>query len=101
MTYAVIGDEDTVLGFTLVGLRGRSVSSQKEAEDAFHAVISETEVGIILVTERVAELIRPLVDGYIFGSSFPLIVEIPDRFGKMEGRLSLRDMVNRAIGIKL
>ena len=101
MTFAVIGDEDTVLGFALVGLRGKAVASPQEAEDAFRAILDEEEVGIIIITERVSELIRPLVDQYIFNRTFPLIVEIPDRFGKMEGRLTLREMVNQAIGIKL
>jgi len=55
----------------------------------------------VIITERVAELIRPLVDRYVFAQSFPLIVEIPDRLGPVAGRPGTREMVNQAIGIKL
>jgi len=41
------------------------------------------------------------VDSYLFSEQFPLIVEIPDRKGRLEGRPGLREMVNEAIGIKL
>lgn len=101
MNYFVIGDEDAVLGFGMVGVKGRAVRSATEAEAAFKLALEEREVGIVIITERIAELIRPLVDEYIFTEEFPLIVEVPDRGGHVEGRLELREMVNRAIGITL
>jgi len=99
--YYVIGDEDTVLGFGMVGVDGRAVSDAAEAEAAFDAATADSEVGILVVTERAAELIRPRVDRYLFSDEFPLIVEIPDRRGRMPGRPTTREMVNKAIGIKL
>jgi V/A-type H+-transporting ATPase subunit F len=101
MNYYVIGDEDTVLGFGMVGVKGTAVHTREETEAAFKAAISEQETGIIIITERMAELIRPLVDRYLFTERFPLIVEIADRQGPVEGRPSIREMVNIAIGIKL
>ncbi|MHC4353978.1 MAG: V-type ATP synthase subunit F [Planctomycetota bacterium] len=53
------------------------------------------------MTERVADMIRPIVDKYLFTESFPLIVEIPDRSGTKAGRPGIREMVNAAIGLKL
>ena len=50
---------------------------------------------------RVADLIRPQVDRFIFTRNFPLIVEIPDRQGPLSGKPGIREMVNQAIGIKL
>ncbi len=101
MRYAIIGDEDAVLGFGLVGVRGQTAATAEEAQRAFTRALEDKGVGIIIVTERVADLIRPLVDRYVFTRSFPLIVEIPDRRGPMEGRPGIRQTVNRAIGIKL
>ena len=101
MKYHIIGDEDAVLGFGMVGVRGTTVRGPEEAEQAFKSVLEDKEVGIILMTEHVAELIRPLVDEYVFTLEFPLIVEIPDRRGKIEGKPGLRETVNRAIGISL
>jgi V/A-type H+-transporting ATPase subunit F len=101
MKYFIVGDEDAVLGFGLVGVQGRAVHSPQEAQEAFAGALENKEVGIVLITERVAELIRPQVDRYVFTRSFPLIVEIPDRQGPVTGKPGIREMVNKAIGIKL
>ncbi|HOX11876.1 MAG TPA: V-type ATP synthase subunit F [Spirochaetia bacterium] len=101
MKYYVIGDEDAVLGFGLAGVRGRRVRTSEEASAAFREALEDRENAIILVTERIAELIRPQVDRYVFKEDFPLIVEIPDWEGKLSSRPPLRETVNAAIGIKL
>ena len=101
MKYFIIGDEDAVLGFDMVGVQGGIAGSASDAEEIFKKVLEDRNIGIILITERIAELIRPLVDRFIFTEEFPLIVEIPDRRGKIEGKASIREMVNAAIGIKL
>lgn len=101
MKYVVIGDEDTVLGLGMVGVEGKVVHDAEEARAAFQNVLSDREVGIIIITERVAELIRALVNRYLFTESFPLIVEIPDRKGPLPGRKGIRETVNTAIGIKI
>ena len=101
MRYFVIGDEDTVLGFQLAGVEGEAVENPDEAERAFGKALENHDYGIVIITERIAELIRERVDRFIFTEAFPLILEIPDRVGKIEGRLDLREMVNRAIGINL
>jgi V/A-type H+-transporting ATPase subunit F len=101
MKYYIIGDEDSVLGFGMVGVRGKIVRSRETAEAAFREVLEDGETGIVIVTEAVADLIRPIVDRYIFSEHFPLIVEIPDREGPKEDRPGIRELVNAAIGITL
>lgn len=101
LNYFVLGDEDTVLGFALAGVEGRVAMTREEAETGLSEALADDRFGIILITERTAELIRGRVDTYIFSRSFPLIVEIPDRLGPVAGRPKLREMVNQAIGIKL
>jgi V/A-type H+-transporting ATPase subunit F len=101
MRYLVIGDEDTVLGFELAGVSGQVVQTAEEAQRAFEDALEDHEVGIVIITERIADAIRPIVDKYVFTASFPLIVEVPDRNGHPPGRPSIQEMVNTAIGIKL
>ena len=101
MKYFVIGDEDTVIGFGLAGVKGRIARNPDEAAEAFDSALANRDVGIVIITERVAELIRPRVDRYVFAEQFPLIVEIPDREGKIAGHMSLREMVNASIGISV
>ena len=101
MKYFVIGDQDAVLGFGLVGVKGFVANKKAEAENAFKEALEDETIGVIIITEKCAEFIRPLVDAYLFTYSFPLIVEIQGRSGKMEGKSDIRQLVNEAIGIKL
>jgi V/A-type H+-transporting ATPase subunit F len=101
MKYSIIGDEDTILGFGIVGVSGRVATNPEEAQRAFKAILQEKDTGIIIITERVADMIRSLVDKFLFTASFPLVVEIPDRSSSKPGRPGIKEMVNTAIGIKI
>jgi V/A-type H+-transporting ATPase subunit F len=101
MKYSIIGDEDTVLGFGMVGVSGKVAANADQAMHAFQLILEDKETCVIIITERVADMIRPIVDKYLFTESFPLIVEIPDRSGTKAGRPGIREMVNAAIGLKL
>lgn len=90
-----------MLGFGMVGVKGEVAHNAKEAEESFKKALEDSDIGIVIITERVAELIRPMVDRYLFAEKFPLIVEIPDRRGPVAGKPGIREMVNEAIGIKL
>lgn len=99
MEYYVIGDEDTVLGFSLVGVSGTSCHTQEEAKIAWENVLENKNYAIIIITEDIASMIRQTVDRFLFSETFPLVVEIPAR-GKSSSR-SLRALVNEAIGVTL
>jgi V/A-type H+-transporting ATPase subunit F len=101
MRYSIIGDEDTVLGFKMVGVSGKVATDADEAKRAFDTMLEDRENCIIIITERVADMIRSTVDRFLFTENFPLIVEIPDRNGPKPGKLGIREMVNAAIGLKL
>ncbi|MFW6138035.1 MAG: V-type ATP synthase subunit F [Spirochaetota bacterium] len=101
MKYYIIGDEDAVLGFGMVGVKGSIVETSDQARQAFQDVLEDREVGIIIITERAAELIRPLIKKYVFTERFPLIVEVPDRRGPVPGKPGIRETVNQAVGISI
>ena len=100
MRYFVIGDEDTVLGFSLVGTRGMVAENREEAAAALQTALENHDYGISIITMDVADMIREEVDRYMFSETFPLIVEIPN---KATGGVSrdLKVLVNEAIGVSL
>lgn len=100
MEYFVIGDEDTVLGFSLVGVQGQIASTRVEAQSALAKVLENPEFGIIIMTQDLADMIRSEVDRYLFTEAFPLIVEIPNRYTGGVSR-DLRALVNKAIGVSV
>jgi V/A-type H+-transporting ATPase subunit F len=101
MQFYVIADEHTVTGFKLVGIDGEVVESADEAREALKKAFSSTDIGIVILTEKIASSVREEVEEFVFGRSFPLIIEIPDRTGPMEDRISIRQMVRSAIGVKV
>jgi V/A-type H+-transporting ATPase subunit F len=101
MQLFVIGDESTVAGFGLVGVEGETVETPDEAREALKRAFASPDIGIVVISERVAAGLREDMEKYTFGRSFPLIIEIPDRTGPMPGRVSIRQMVRSAVGISV
>ena len=101
MRFYVIGDEDTVLGFKLTGVDGVVVQNSEEAREALEKAFQMEDLGVIIIPERIATGIRHIVDQYVYKTTFPLIIEIPDRLGPLPGRGSIRDLVRAAVGVSL
>jgi V/A-type H+-transporting ATPase subunit F len=99
MKFFVIGDQEMVLGFQLAGLEGKVVNTAEEAQQALDDIFKREDIGIILISERIASEIRVKVNQYLYKTTFPLILEIPDRHGPIENRPSIREMVRSAVGV--
>ena len=99
MKFYVIGDEDTVLGFRLAGVDGEIVRTAGETKEALERAFQMEDLGVIIIPERLAGAVRQQVDQYVYKTTFPLIIEIPDRFGPVEGRPEIRDLIRAAVGV--
>uniref|UniRef100_A0A170XKZ0 V-type proton ATPase subunit F n=1 Tax=Triatoma infestans TaxID=30076 RepID=A0A170XKZ0_TRIIF len=86
---AVIGDEDTCVGFLLGGVgeinKNRHPNfmvvdkntSVGEIEDTFKRFVKRDDIDIILINQNVAEMIRHCIDSHI--QPIPAILEIPSK----------------------
>jgi V/A-type H+/Na+-transporting ATPase subunit F len=101
MKVLVIGHPEAVLGFSLAGVSGRVATNAAEVNRALDDVQASRDVGIVLVTQDVAQLIPARMEHLKLRSTIPLVVEIPAQGGVPEGQESLGEIVLRAIGIKL
>ncbi len=101
MKFFLIGDEYTVLGYSLIGIKGVVVRNEEEASNALSAATQDENLGIILITQQVASLIQSQVDSARLGMSIPVVLEIPDKQGPIEGRESAMNIIRRLIGIKV
>lgn len=96
----VIGNEDTVLGFSLVGIQGRAVHNSAELETALQACLADKAIGLLLISSDVAQLARERIDALRLTSLTPLVVEIPGDRGEAPSP-SFREFVQRAVGVSL
>jgi len=101
MKVFVIGNQEAVLGFSLVGVHGIAVTSASDVNEALDEALSNADNGIVLVTEDVAGLVQARMDQLKLRSTVPLVVEIPGPQGVAADRPSLNEIVLRAIGVKL
>ena len=104
----VVGDADTVLAFALGGVPGQVASTAPEAHAAVAAVVNQVRgeggparsPALVLVTQRVAHLIREYLNEVILDPSAPLVLEIPG-FADAGGERPLERFVERVLGVHL
>ncbi len=101
MKVMIIGSQDAVWGFALAGIRGQIVNSPEELRQAFETSLADRDIGIILVTEEIANMARSYVDQLIVRSTTPLIVEIPGPEGPDPNRPPLSEIIRQTIGVRI
>jgi V/A-type H+-transporting ATPase subunit F len=101
MKFHCIADEDTVRGFRLAGVSGDVATTGTDAAAAIQAATGRADCAVIILTEKVADNIRPLVEQIRGEREHPLIVEIPGPEGSAHARKNLRQLVQEAVGIRL
>jgi V/A-type H+-transporting ATPase subunit F len=101
MKVFVIGSQEAVLGFSLVGVRGRQAATAAQVEAALDEALAGSDYGIVLVTEDAARLAEARMDQLKLRSTVPLVVEIPGPAGVGPDQPTLNEIVLRAIGIRL
>lgn len=101
MRVLVIGSQDAVWGFALAGVHGEIATTPEELLQALDTALADKEIGIVLITDDVADLARQRVDRLIARSTVPLVVEIPGPGGPSPDKASLSEVLRQTIGVKL
>jgi len=97
----LIGDADSVLGFRFAGIRGHVAKDASAAAELFRQAFQDREVSIVVISERVASLIRSEVDALTAKRDSPFVVEIADSAGPLPTRKTAPEIVRDAIGITI
>lgn len=101
MKFFLISDNvDTQMGMRLAGIEGVVVHEADEVEAAVREAVQDSDLGILLVTDKLVKLCPALINERKRNYKRPLIVEIPDRHGGDVGS-SLEHYIGEALGIKL
>ena len=101
MSYHIIGDVDTVLGYRFAGVEGDAVSNPDEARNAFLKATAPGTHGVLLVTEDVEDMIEELVTAHRALAKEPFLAVVPGIWGAKKGRKSHQQLINDAVGIKI
>jgi len=99
--YLIADNVDTQTGLRLAGVEGVVVHERDEVKAAIRDAMDDTDVAVLLITEKLAGIVPEQVDEMRLRRSRPLVVVIPDRHGTGRAPDSITRYIREAIGVKL
>lgn len=100
--YAISDNIDTNIGLRLAGVNGVVVHQREEVLEAIEEAHKDRELGILIITRKLAELVPEVIDELKLSAGLPLVVEIPDRhIKKGQENEYITRYVRESIGIKV
>jgi len=98
MKVVAVGGKAFVTGFVLSGVRGEYVSSPSEALSRIQKLITDPEIGLIMVSDEVAKPLSGELTTMKSHMATPLIYEVPGPGSKKE-KVDYRAMLRSILGV--
>lgn len=91
----------TLSGMRLSGVEGIVVHEREEILKELVKVKKKGDIGILIITELLAERVQLELNEMKLSHGFPIIVEIPDRHGTRRPPDFLTKYIKESIGLKI
>ena len=101
MKIGIIGDEETVRGFSLAGVTQSTVVNEENKETclkAFREMHSNKDLAMLIITQRIVSLIRKELLQSLRESPIPAIVEIPEKKVRVNQLSLIESITSKAVG---
>lgn len=99
--YLISDNVDTLTGMRLAGIEGVVVHYENEINEQLDRILKDKEVGVLLITEKIGQIVEERIVDIKLNYPTPLVVQIPDRHGSERGLDSITKYVREAIGLKI
>lgn len=99
--FLICDNMETKTGMRLAGIEGVLVRTREEVLDALDKAMTDKDIGIVLITERLVDLAEAEITHLKVNHQMPLIVEIPGRDGSKRPDDAITRHVREAIGLKI
>ncbi|MEA2055429.1 MAG: V-type ATP synthase subunit F [Candidatus Thermoplasmatota archaeon] len=101
MKIAGICDQDTATGLRLAGVKELHVSND-DAVKLWNHLTDRDDIGIVILTEKIAEDLGQHLHDYRLRNSIPIILEIPDKKGRDKDHIDfVSHLIKKAVGIEI
>lgn len=100
-SFLISDSRDTWVGLRLAGIDGVIVHDRDNALSTMKKVFQNREIGILILTEKIADMISEEVMEYKVKSKVPLIIEIPDRHGSIRKYDAIEKYISDSVGIRI
>jgi vacuolar-type H+-ATPase subunit F/Vma7 len=98
----VIGDNDMVNGFRLVGVEGTETTSVNQAQDALERALTRNDLAVIIISEEFSSQpqLQKIIDKVRKERLSPLVVEVPGSRRKPR-QVRLSDLISTTLGVRM
>lgn len=100
-SFLISDNHDTWVGMRLAGIDGVVLHEREAVLDVLKAAMTDADIGIIIVTEKIVDLVHDEVMAYKIKNKKPLIIEIPDRHGTTRGSDVITSYIRESVGIRI
>ena len=101
MKIAGIVDNDTAMGLRLAGIKEVFIP-KGDAVRIWNELSDRDDIGIVFITEKIAEDIGKYLKDYRIRNNVPIIVEIPDKRGRRSEHLDfVSHLIKKAVGVEI
>ena len=101
MKLAAFCDNDTAVGMRLAGVSELFIPNGKPLE-VWNQITERDDIGILFVTEQIAEDIEKYLKDFRIRNNIPIIVEIPDKKGRKKDHVDfVSHLIKKAVGIEV
>ena len=101
MKLAAICDRDTAVGLRLAGIHKLFIATENPVK-IFDEISESEDIGIVFITEKIAQDVSKYLKDFRLLHDTPIIVEIPDKKGRLEGHLDfVSHLIKKAVGIDI
>lgn len=101
MKIIALADTDNAAGLRLAGVKTICINNNEELKNHYKKLIEDKEIGLILITEGLAQNIKNEIDEFKMFKNTPLILEIPERTGSKKNKNYLTNFINESVGLKI
>ncbi|WP_432662570.1 V-type ATP synthase subunit F [Wukongibacter baidiensis] len=99
-SYLICDDEDILIGMRLAGIEGAIAKTREETLEVFERVVSDSNIGIVIVTEKTLSRAEEEIMKVKLEKDYPLIIAIPGK-GEEKREDYIDRYIRESIGIKV
>ncbi len=100
-SFLISDNRDTWVGMRLAGIDGVIVDTKENALKELKTAVKNQDLGILILTEKVVDMVRDEYMEYKIKSKTPLIIEIPDRNGTIREYNAIKNYIRDSVGIHI
>ena len=101
MKLAALCDNNTAVGMRLAGV-GELFVPDGNSIDIWNQITEREDIGILFITEKIAEDLGKYLKDFRIRNNIPIIVEIPDKKGRIKDHVDfVSHLIKKAVGIEV